>query len=144
MFYSIVLFQSSVESYDFSSTICLVEIDEIIKDFMIFYFQGNVILRSCACGVKRGTRIVGGSKAAPGEYPWMVGLERGGSLFCGGSLISSGWVLTAAHCIQGANVKKLRIVLGDHNKEVSGEKGENRLMLKILIFSKRETYMYNF
>ena len=48
------------------------------------------------------TRIVGGLPARRGEFPWMAGLvsRRGKVNFCGGSLISSNTVLTAAHCIQ--------------------------------------------
>jgi secreted trypsin-like serine protease len=43
-------------------------------------------------------RITGGSVAERGQFPWQVGLIIGGSSFCGGSLISERWVLTAAHC----------------------------------------------
>ncbi|WP_394201589.1 trypsin-like serine protease [Marinagarivorans algicola] len=46
-------------------------------------------------------QIVGGQQATRGEHPWMVYVEvrRGGRVFsCGGSLISSEWVLSAAHC----------------------------------------------
>lgn len=46
-------------------------------------------------------QIVGGQQATRGEHPWMVYVEvrRGGRLFsCGGSLISSEWVMSAAHC----------------------------------------------
>jgi secreted trypsin-like serine protease len=41
--------------------------------------------------------VVGGTRAAQGEFPWMVRLSLG----CGGSLITNQIVLTAAHCITG-------------------------------------------
>ncbi|KAL3986561.1 caspase 1 [Sarotherodon galilaeus] len=46
------------------------------------------------------TKIVGGQEASPGSWPWQVSLQRSGSHFCGGSLINSQWVLTAAHCFE--------------------------------------------
>jgi len=41
--------------------------------------------------------VVGGSRAAQGEFPFMVRLSMG----CGGALYSSTIVLTAAHCVNG-------------------------------------------
>lgn len=47
-------------------------------------------------------RIVGGQVAASAEFPWQVAVyyrNSAGSLyFCGGSLVSYHYVLTAAHC----------------------------------------------
>lgn len=46
-------------------------------------------------------RIVGGTEATPHSWPHQVALFIDDKFFCGGSLISKEWVLTAAHCMDG-------------------------------------------
>jgi secreted trypsin-like serine protease len=48
-----------------------------------------------------GVQVVGGTRAAQGEFPWVVRLSMG----CGGALFTQQVVLTAAHCVSrtGAN-----------------------------------------
>ena len=48
-------------------------------------------------------RIVGGSLASPGQFPFIASLKNkyGSSYasFCGGAAIASNYVVTAAHCV---------------------------------------------
>lgn len=52
------------------------------------------------CGVRPSTRIVGGTEARPGDWPWQAQLSsrKSGSPFCGGTLVSPQWVVSASHC----------------------------------------------
>jgi secreted trypsin-like serine protease len=43
-------------------------------------------------------KIIGGSVATAGQFPYQVGIFLDGTGFCGGSLIAPDVVLTAAHC----------------------------------------------
>ncbi|XP_063233624.1 transmembrane protease serine 9-like [Bacillus rossius redtenbacheri] len=64
--------------------------------------------------VEHGERIIAGTAATQGQIPWQAMLILGGTGLCGGSLISSEWVLTAAHCMVG--VTSFQITLGSTSR----------------------------
>ena len=67
-------------------------------------------------------RIVGGSDAATGEFPWQAIITLADDTknildknFCGGSIINEEWVLTAGHCVDGESNITLKVRFGVHN-----------------------------
>lgn len=47
------------------------------------------------------TRIVGGENAREGQAPYQCSIQLYQQHFCGCALISSEWILTASHCVNG-------------------------------------------
>lgn len=61
------------------------------------YLFDDILCTACGRLPKNG-RIINGDDADPGEWPWQVSFTSDGYHFCGGSLIASDWVMSAAHC----------------------------------------------
>src|SRR4051794_16426928 len=58
-----------------------------------------VLLAALPCaGASAQQRIVGGSAAAVGQFPYQVAVDANGGL-CGGSILDDTHVATAAHCV---------------------------------------------
>ncbi|KAE8593691.1 hypothetical protein XENTR_v10019268 [Xenopus tropicalis] len=58
-------------------------------------------------------KIVGGYECTPHSQPWQVFFTFNGRNWCGGSLISPRWIISAAHCYQPP--KTLVALLGEHD-----------------------------
>ena len=57
--------------------------------------------RTCGLRVAPGvqSRIVGGTDAALGDWPWIGSLQFSGSQSCGATLIKPNVAISAAHCL---------------------------------------------
>lgn len=86
---------------------------------MIFFHQPGGV----ECGIRAvGSRIVGGTNAEPGEWPWQVTMdytEHNAPHWCGGSIVTPHWIVTAAHCfVYGVDPKEYTIVVGRVNVQL--------------------------
>jgi len=67
------------------------------------------------CGYKPSTRIVGGTEAPKGAWPWQAQIRStSGFTYCGGTLVSPQWVVTAAHCVHKKSASSVRVRMGAH------------------------------
>lgn len=77
----------------------------------------KVITQTCGLRNKRGVgmEIINNTDVAQfGEFPWMLGILNSSHYYiCGGSLIHSQVVLTAAHCVFDKEAKDLIIRAGE-------------------------------
>lgn len=70
--------------------------------------------------LERGGRIVGGSSTYIGLRPFQVSLRISNIHFCGGSIISNRWVLSAAHCLEGQYPSSVKAVVDTDRLDVGG------------------------
>ena len=85
-------------------------------------------------------RILGNHPSKKDRYPWMAHLNVYGSFRCGGSLINSRWILSAAHCVVSCaegrdNVyeqpSSVNVILGDFDI-TAYERGELKMSISEL------------
>ncbi|KAJ4984206.1 trypsin A chain (extracellular trypsin protease) [Stagonosporopsis vannaccii] len=65
-------------------------------------------------------QIVGGVPAVAGDFPFIVSMQINGQHFCGGSLLDSTTVLTAAHCVEGQTASRVTVRAGSLNRSSGG------------------------
>lgn len=87
--------------------------------FLVLFFLILFISPVQAGAEKVQTKIVGGVEAPTGSWPSIAAVyknEGSSTYLCGGSVVSSRWILTAGHCSYGAAPNAFSIVLGSNNR----------------------------
>ncbi|CAF3128995.1 unnamed protein product [Rotaria socialis] len=73
---------------------------------------------ACGCSSNSASvsRIIGGETAGTSTWCWAVSISIGGSSLCGGSILSSSWILIAAHCMSGVSASQVTIYAGSNTR----------------------------
>ncbi|XP_063701065.1 trypsin-1-like [Culicoides brevitarsis] len=66
-------------------------------------------------------RIVGGVVSDIKDFPYQVSLQDGSRHFCGGSIISKKWILSAAHCMEQMTASRLKVRVGSSFHKSDGK-----------------------
>jgi len=68
----------------------------------------------------RAASIINGEEQDIEDFPFQVSLMQGNFHFCGGTVVNSRWVLTAAHCVVNRLPGDVDVVLGTANLQTGG------------------------
>jgi len=81
---------------------------------------GITAAEQCGKPEVQGIRVIAGKTAVRGSWPWQILMKFGGRAGCGGTLVGSQWVITAAHCVyrREAYPYMFSIVAGEHDRNV--------------------------
>ena len=86
---------------------------------------GGATVNDPSCGIRRvlQSRVIGGTDARKGAWPWQVGMYVNGRFICGGTLIAPNWILTASHCVVSSgrerSASSFEIVVGDLHRSLN-------------------------
>ena len=95
----------------------------------------------CGCSLHSASvsRIVGGENAGASTWSWVASINISNVEFCGGSIISASWIITAAHCVQYYLNSSISISVGS-NAKFNGT--QNQLVSKIIIHPQFDGYTF--
>jgi len=90
-------------------------------------------------------KVVGGTQAIAGDWGWQVAMKYNNGFTCGGSVLNSQWIITAAHCVYGRTTPTLySFDIGLHDRTVPESWAVTRKVTKVIMHpSYSPTYWRN-
>ncbi|KAM7312867.1 serine protease 33-like, partial [Ixodes scapularis] len=76
-------------------------------------------------------RILNGTNATLGAWPWMVEILHDGRHHCGGALITTQHVLTSAHCLTNTSKESFTVLIGSYSRNET-EKEERKEQIETI------------
>ncbi|CAF3748788.1 unnamed protein product [Rotaria sp. Silwood1] len=100
---------------------CTVLLFVIIQpSFQYVYSCNSTVACGCSSNAASVTRIVGGESAGTSTWGWAVSISISGTSLCGGAILSSSWIITAAHCVNRISPSQVYVYAGS-NTRFSGQ-----------------------
>ncbi|XP_067847685.1 complement factor I [Heptranchias perlo] len=93
----------------------------------------NVTRDTSNSTLKRSKRLVGGTEALQGEFPWQIAVYEDSYLNCGGIFIGGCWVLTAAHCVRPYRLSSYLVRIAKYDKRNISDHEEILPVEKIIV-----------
>lgn len=127
----------------------------LVRSLFFFEFYTFKIISKLSAGAPRNAelkkatfrpRVVGGTDAADGQFPWQVSLQWGFIGFyqhvCGGSILTPEWILTAAHCKTELPDGTYQVIAGINRLSEGG--GQTKSVSQIIIHPDYQGYNCDF
>ncbi|XP_075053937.1 enteropeptidase [Mixophyes fleayi] len=112
----------------------ILQLSDQCADQNVIYIECNP--RECGKQLLGSSKIVGGTNAAVGTWPWIASLYYNERQVCGATLMDNEWLVSAAHCVYGRNLipSRWKAVLGMHDSSnLTYPPRETRLIDQIVI-----------
>uniref|UniRef100_A0A1B6G6F2 Peptidase S1 domain-containing protein n=1 Tax=Cuerna arida TaxID=1464854 RepID=A0A1B6G6F2_9HEMI len=105
--------------------------------FVLVLTSQTCLLVNGKSGINPQLRIVNGSNAGVGEFPFMCALYYKGYFTCGATILSEEWILTAAHCVYDRDESEFSVLTGTNN--LLDPNGIETYVSQVIIY---ENYQY--